>query len=348
MDWDGKNLRAISAFESFEWTPSVANDGRILYARWDYVDRFNGHFFSLWSTSPDGTGSQLVYGNYTRRPQCVFEARPIPNSGKLVFTATAHHSVTGGSLCLLDRTRGTEFDRPITRLTPEVPFPEAERNVGMYYAGPYPLSEEYFLVGWSDRRLPSHKLMWDDDPQNPRNAMGINLYDAFGNLALLHRDPKISSMNPIPVRPRRRPPILPERVDWAGPQEGRFLVQDVYRGLDGVARGAVKRLRIVAVAPKPQPQKNVPVLGVSKEEPGKFVNYRKTNIMARIFEFLSRVPQSDNKFHSSISLALSSRSPPLSSLHSCLPSPPLPSLLSPYRQSAPAQPPSPQLPLPPP
>jgi hypothetical protein len=126
MDANGKNLCAISAFENFEWTPSVADDGRILYARWDYIDRFNGHFMSLWSTNPDGTNPQLVYGNYTTKPQCIFEARPIPNSRKLVFTATAHHSITGGSLALLDRRLGTEYERPLTRLTPEVCFPEAE------------------------------------------------------------------------------------------------------------------------------------------------------------------------------------------------------------------------------
>ena len=271
MDADGSNLRAISAFESFEWTPSVADDGRILYARWDYIDRFNGHFFSLWSTNTDGTAAQLVYGNYTMRPQCIFEARAIPGSQKLVFTATAHHSITGGSLCLLDRTRGSEFDRPVTRLTPEVPFPETEANVGMYYAAPYPLSEDYFLVGWSDRRLPSHRLMWDDDPGNPRNAMGLYLYDAFGNLELLYRDPEISSMYPIPVRSRPKPPARPDAVDCAGRQEGTFLLKNVYTGVAGIEQGTIKRLRIVAVPPKTQPQKNEPELGVSKEEPGKFV-----------------------------------------------------------------------------
>ena len=271
IDSDGGNLHAISAFENFEWTPSVAADGRLIYARWDYIDRFNGHFMSLWSSNPDGTNAQLVYGNYTKRPQCVFEARPIPGSTKLVFTATAHHSITGGSLCLLDRREGSEFERPITRLTPEVPFPETERNVDMYYAGPYPLSEEYFLVGFSDRRLPSHRLMNDADPKNPKNAMGIYLFDALGNLELLHRDPEISSMTPIPVRPRSKPPTLPSLVEWDGPQRGAFLVQDVYQGLDGVPRGAIKRLRIIGVIPKVQPHMNSPRLGISREETGKFI-----------------------------------------------------------------------------
>jgi hypothetical protein len=271
MDASGKNLRAISAFENFEWTPSVAHDGRILYARWDYIDRFNGHFMSLWSTNPDGTNSQLVYGNFTKKPQCIFEAQPIPNSRKLVFTGTAHHSITGGSLALLDRRLGTEFERPLTRLTPEVCFPEAEGWPNCYYAAPYALSEKHFLVGWSDRKLPAHHLMRIDDPANPDNAIGLYVYDAFGNLNLLYRDPKISSMYPIAVRFRYNPPVHSDNVDWEGPQEGRFLVQDIYQGLVGIKQGSVKKLRIIGVPPKTQPVMNSPNLGVSREDPGKFV-----------------------------------------------------------------------------
>ena len=269
MDRDGGNMRPMSAFENFEWTPSVACDGRLLYARWDYVDRFNGYFFSLWSTNPDGTNAQLVFKNYTSRPQCVFEARAIPNSQKLIFTATAHHSITGGSLVLLDRTQGTEESRPITRLTPEVPFPEVEGWPNHYYASPWPLSETHYLVAWSDRHLPPHCEVGDD--RNPVNAQGIYLYDAFGNLNLLYRDPAISSLCPIALKARPQPPALPNNVQWDGPQEGGFLLQDVYRGLDGIPRGTIRQLRVIGVPPKTQPYMNSPSLGVSSEEPGKFV-----------------------------------------------------------------------------
>lgn len=269
MDADGKNLRAISAFENFEWYPSVAADGRVVYARWDYIDRFNGPFMSLWSTNPDGTNPQLVYGNFTVRPQCVFEPRAVPNSTKLVFTAAAHHSNIGGSLVLLDRTKGTEEDRPLERLTPEVVFPETEGWPRHYYAGALPLSEQFFLVAWSDKGLPPHTFVTDD--RNPVNPTGIYLYDAFGNLELLHRDPAIASWDPLPVRARPRPPVVADAVAWDGPQEGRFLLQDVYLGLSGIARGSVKGVRVVAVPPKVQPYMNSPVLGVSKEDPGKFV-----------------------------------------------------------------------------
>ena len=279
MDSNGENLRPISAFENFEWTPSVAHDGNIIYARWDYIDRFNGHFMSLWSTNQHGSNPQLVYGNFTEKPQCIFEARAIPNSHKLIFTAAAHHSIEGGALALLDRSRGTEGTDPITRLTPDVCFPEAEGWSPTYYANPYPLSEQFYLVAWSDLPLPPHHGSSQvTDSRNPVNALGLYLYDSFGNLELLYRDPEISSMYPIPLRRREKPSIHPDTVDWEGSQEGRFIVLDVYKGLRhqsqesiAIRHGSIKQLRIIGVPPKTQPHMNTPSLGVSKEDPGKFV-----------------------------------------------------------------------------
>jgi len=285
MDPDGGNLEAISPFENFEWTPSIAHDGRILYARWDYVDRHNGPYLSLWSTNPDGTNAMAVYGNFTRNPQCIFEARAVPGSGRLVFTASAHHSNLGGSLCLLDPDVGVDGDAPLERLTPEVCFPETGGWPKTYYANPWPLSEDYYLVAWSATGLPPHTYV--HDKRNPVDALGLYVYDVFGNLEPLYRDPDISCQYPIPVRPRPKPAALAPRVargaaeDCEGAaeerdgaadgREGRFLLQNVYEGLEGVARGAVKRLRIVAVPAKVQPQMNRPVLGVTREDPGKCV-----------------------------------------------------------------------------
>ncbi len=266
---DGLRIWPVSAFETFEYTPSISSDGRVFYCRWDYIDRFNGHFFSLWSSNPDGTNAQLVYGNYTVRPQATLEPRSIPGSSKIIFTGAAHHSITGGTLVLLDQAAGNEGEEPIRRLTPEVPFPETESNVGSFYANPWPLSEDFYLVSWSDHALPPHGRYEDD--RNPISAQGIYLCDAFGNLELLHRDARISSMTPLPIKARPAPPVYSSPVDWSGPQVGSLLLQDVYQGLSGIERGDVKRLRIIGVVPKVQPNMNSPSLGVSHEETGKFV-----------------------------------------------------------------------------
>ena len=265
MDADGESLRQISPFEMFEWTPSVAHDGRILYARWDYIDRRNMPYMSLWSTLPDGTGARAIFGNYTPSPHCMFEARAIPNSDKLVFTASAHHGNTAGSLVLLDLGKGFDGDGPMTRLTPEVPFPEIEAWPNTYFVNPYPLSDEHYLVTWSDKPL--------TNPGDPAGtaAMGIYLFDAFGNLNLIYRDPAISCMYPLPIRARPKPPQLAPVAKDDARQEGQMLVLDVYEGLETVPRGAIRRLRLVGVPAKTHPTMDYPKMGLTRDDPGKFV-----------------------------------------------------------------------------
>ncbi|HOX40113.1 MAG TPA: discoidin domain-containing protein [Candidatus Brocadiia bacterium] len=265
MNADGGDMRAISAFEMFEWYPSVASDGRILYSRWDYVDRHNMPFMKLWSANPDGSDPRLVYGNFTHSPHCTFEPRSIPGSDKIVFTASGHHSITAGSIVLLDPKRGNEGADPITRLTPEVCFPEIEGWPSTYYVSPWPLSETYYLTAWSG--IP---IQGQGTP-NPVNALGLYVYDAFGNREFIYRDPEISSVYPTPLRPRRKPPVVADLADSGSSKEGRFLLQDVYAGMPGIERGTVKSIRIVGVPIKTQPFMNTPRIGITRDDPGKCV-----------------------------------------------------------------------------
>ncbi len=271
MNGEGKEIRQISPFEMFEWTPSVDRTGRILYARWDYVDRHNMPYMSLWSTLPDGTNQQAVYGNMTKNPHCVFEAQCIPNSAKIAFTASGHHALTGGSLVVLDPRKGNDDESPLTRLTPEVAFPESEGWPQTYFASPCPLSEEHFLVAWSGAPLPpgTPPPVWGGP--GPANDLGLYLFDAFGNLTLIYRDPAISSETPIPVRPRPRPPEISSSVDRSGRQVGTVLVQDVYRGLEPLSRGSIRQLRLVGLPVKTHPTMNFPAMGLTGDDPGKFV-----------------------------------------------------------------------------
>ncbi len=266
IDGDGGNLCAISPFEMFEWTPTVARDGSIMYSRWDYVDRHNMPYMSLWAMNPDGTNSRVVYGNYTKAPHCTFEARSIPNSQKIVFTASAHHAQTMGSLVLLDPAASTEGTSPITRLTPEVPFPEIEAWPTTAFANPWPLSERLYLVSWGATRSVH------EGGNMPPNAMGLYVFDSqSGQLELVYRDPKISSAWPVPLRSRPTPPVVASQIEPDAPNEGQFLLLDVYRGLKTVKRGDIKSLRIVAIPAKTHPTMNAPIMGVTKDDPGKCV-----------------------------------------------------------------------------
>jgi hypothetical protein len=272
MDPNGERIARISPFEMFEWTPSVDAQGQVLYARWDYVDRHNMPYMSLWSTMPDGTDARAVYGNYTLNPHCIFEARRIPDSRKIVFTASGHHAMTGGSLVLIDPNRGADGEEPLTRLTPEVVFPEAEGWPPSYFANPYPLSENHYLVAWSSSELPPGTPRPDWGMPGPVNDLGVYLFDAFGNLSLIYRDPAISSMYPLPIRRRPRPPRITSRVDnQAEDDKARMLVVDVYRGLESIPTGTIKQLRLVGIPAKTHPTMNSPEIGVTRDDPGKFV-----------------------------------------------------------------------------
>jgi len=195
-DADGSDVRQISFAEANEWDPSVLPDGRIIYTRWDYINRHNTWFQSLWVTKPDGTATAHYYGNYTRNPCVIAESRSIPGTGKVVATAAAHHFITGGSIITVDPQKGQDGPEPLTRITPEVKFPETEGWGGKgCFATPYPLSEEMFLAAYSPE-----VINYGDRPSDA--AFGIYLVDSLGGRELIYRDSDVSCFTPIPVRPR--------------------------------------------------------------------------------------------------------------------------------------------------
>jgi hypothetical protein len=69
MAADGSDITCLSFHETNEWHPSVTHDGRILYTRWDYVDRHGCTAHLPWITTLDGRDSRAVHG--TRRGRSV-------------------------------------------------------------------------------------------------------------------------------------------------------------------------------------------------------------------------------------------------------------------------------------
>ena len=291
MEADGSDPRPISYHETNEWDPAVLNDGRIIYTRWDYVDRNAVFYQQLWTVRQDGTDVRILYGNNTRNPVGVWEARAIPGSSRIMATAAAHHAMTAGSIILVDPMRGVDGMEPITRLTPDAPFPESETGVsngtggawgpnadrivtpeterwpGHCYRSPYPLSEKYFLVSYS-----YDPLIGEPSP-NVANMFGLYLADSFGNRELLYRDTELSSLWAMPLRPAKVPPVLKSVVnsDDSVRNEGTFFLQNVYEAWPELPKVEVKRLRLVQVLPKTTPHANDPRVGIPNASPGKQV-----------------------------------------------------------------------------
>ena len=286
---DGSRPRVISFHETHEWDPAVLGDGRIIYTRWDYVDRHAVYYEQLWTAHPDGTNVRAFYGNNTFNPVGIWEAQSVPGSSRVMATAGAHHAMTAGSIILLDVTRGNDGPNPITRLTPDALFPESECRVqnwhaptgvpspppvpvaqrrwpGHCYRTPYPLSEAYFLAAYS-----FDPLIGEPDA-NRANMFGIYMVDRFGNKELIYRDAGIGSLWPTPLRSRPRPPVLASIIDEPNKREGTFFLQNVYQSWPKLPAGEpIRRLRILQVLPKTTPHANTPRVGLANASPGKQV-----------------------------------------------------------------------------
>jgi len=300
MDATGGNVRTLSFHETNEWHPSVLADGRIVYIRWDYVDRSAANFHGLWVTHPDGTNPAILFGNYTMRINACYQPKAIPGSRRIVFVAGAHHAAVGGSLVVvdparvrLDRESGEDDFDAVEVLTPEVCFPEASGWPASYFHSPWPLSEECYLVSFSFEPLPGMGPKVKDD-----TATGLYYFDRFGNLELLYREAGISSMYPIPLASRKVPPVLPSTragkgdAKWdraispQGPEgcsaektpvpfsepslgdQGELVLSDVTTSLDPLPKGRpIRRLRIFQVLPKTETHvANRPRIGYANAE----------------------------------------------------------------------------------
>ncbi|MHC4535488.1 MAG: HzsA-related protein [Planctomycetota bacterium] len=253
LDPTMKHRRTLSFHETSEWHPSVLHDGRIVYIRWDYVDRSAANFHGLWIANPDGSSPIALFGNYTMSINACYQPKAIPNSHKLVFLAGAHHADVGGSLVLLDSHRialdpktGQDSFDSIEVLTPEVCFPEAPGWPASYFHSPWPLSENYFLVSFSFDPLPGMGPKVKRDTQT-----GLYYFDRFGNMELLYREKGISSMYPIPLQAREVPPIVPNRLDEELGNEGEFMLTDVRTSHFPMPENRrIVELRVFQVLPK--------------------------------------------------------------------------------------------------
>lgn len=223
---DGSGLCSISVNNVNEFDPSIMHDGRILYGRWEYVDKTALYMQSLWTMQPDGRMEEALFANNLAKPTALLDARAVPGSSQVVASLTPHNGQAVGAIGMVDTVRGKNDTGAVFNFTPEYPV-EMDQGLRVGPCDPWPLSETGVLI--SNNAIGEHGI--------------IELVDRAGNRELVHAEPGISCYAPMLVKPRPRPPVAEPATK---PQEpGRFLLVDVYQGLTGIPRGTVKRLRIV-------------------------------------------------------------------------------------------------------
>ncbi len=272
MNAKGRDMQPLSHGSLSEFTPTVMEDGRLLYNRWEYVYKGIGAVQPLWTTRPDGSGSEEFYGNNIANPGVFWQARQVPGHPHLAVCIGCGHEPLGvGQVLLLDQSKDRRTSNPMLNLTPNVKVQNLRglfqlRNgvwredlYGPFYSDPYPLSDKFFLVSCNP-----------DKRYNDQTAYGIYLLDAFGNRVPIYDDPNISAWQPMLLRSRKQPPVLARRHAESLQHDATatLFLSDVYRGLSGVKPGAVKYIRVMEQIPKPWAAEVDPVRGGDRTSDG--------------------------------------------------------------------------------
>jgi hypothetical protein len=263
MDRDGGNVRRISHNLLHDFTPSVMDDGRLIYMRWEYVDRGAIPTQSLWTINPDGTNLQVYFGNRIDRrddkasrlrpmPEAYFHPRQIPGTPRVLCILTGHYCQFGG-LGILDQAHGNnarESLRDVTRMPGEpAGFKPPGGSFGPYES-PQPIDDRYVLV----------------------SALGtllVRSYDGDEAAVLLKPQGWLGFYDAQPIRARSAPPVRASTLTGAVAEPwATVLLQDVYRGLEPhVKRGDVKQICVVEEMTKPTDRRLAKRGGWDKQSP---------------------------------------------------------------------------------
>ncbi len=241
MDSDGSGVRQLCFDQDHDFHPCVLPNGQVLYHRWDYTGISHVYLRPLMVMNPDGTGQRAAYGSNSWFPNSLYFPRPVPNrSGELVAILSGYHGVHRmGQLVRLDLDRGWQEAEGLVQrisgegqpITPKIRDALVDQDWPKFLH-PYPISSHFFLVS-----------CW----RHAKGSWGIYLADVFDNLVLVHEQPGWALLEPTPLRPRPVPPVIPDRVNLQDDQATVYL-HDVYMGpgLEGVPRGTIKSLRVLA------------------------------------------------------------------------------------------------------
>jgi len=241
-DSNGRFLRRLSFDQVTVNYPKLLDDGRVVYTRWDYNDRGQIYPQPLFQMNPDGTAQTEFYGNNSYFPTSIIHARGIPGSDRVLAVAGGHHTHQNGKLVVIDRSKGTQENEGCTLIAPirETPADQIDQygQQGELFQYPYPLDDETLFCAY----LPEGGAWKYDIP------FGLYWFNFDGERELLAFDPAISCGQPIALQERETPTTRPSQVDLSQ-TTGKYYVQDVYEGpgLEGIERGTVKALRVVAL-----------------------------------------------------------------------------------------------------
>ncbi|MGF1453240.1 MAG: hypothetical protein ACFB21_14330 [Opitutales bacterium] len=223
---DGENIRSLTANVETENTPWIMPDGRLLFMRWEYVERDRGLPHGLWTINPDGTGIMTYWGNMDE-PDVFIDAKPIPGTNEIIFIRHPHGSREHiGTIAVLHPDDGPDEDSVVRNVTPDT-----DLDMVRGYRDPWPVAPGLYLACQRDR---------------------LYVLNDAGTRLLLHKVPAGWIHEPRPLMAVETPPDITPRVKLSE-STGKLVLADVNvsRNMEGVAEGEVDHLLLMEILPKP-------------------------------------------------------------------------------------------------
>ena len=292
MSEGGTDISQVSFNQSHDFDPTVLDNGRILFSRWDNVGGVDE--INLYTANPDGTELELLYGAMshdtgTNGAQVQFlEAREMPDGRVLAIVQPFTSTDFGGAIMAIDTPNYVENTQPIADNLGVLFGPAQEAatvndvrtddlpSPGGRFSSAFPLWDgtDRIMVSWTQCRLMENSVIVPCDGQNNLDPLavpapplyGVWMYDTVNDtqLPIVAPEEGIYITDVVAAQPRDNPPVILDRTpivdfdpDLADEGVGILNIRSVY-DIDGVASQ-----NIVALAD--------PAQTLAAERPARFI-----------------------------------------------------------------------------
>lgn len=268
MEEDGTDIQQITYNQSHDLQPSVLQNGRILFTRWDGFNRDN---LSLYTVNPDGTELSFHYGYHSlngEQAPTLFRPEQMPD-GRILAIYKPRDQLLGGDMLVIDSANYSENEvdlagfagGPAQDSLSVLPARiDGELSPNGHYSSAYPLHDgsDRLLVSWSPCRLElmdEQRLVpcTDDALSQTDNLLPAPpLYSLWVyNLANQTQQPLVVAregflytealaLEPVPIPVHREPLPVDDRLAAQG--VGALHIHSVYDldGADSSERGIAR------------------------------------------------------------------------------------------------------------
>src|SRR5688500_2641992 len=178
------NFKQVSFNQSSDYEPTVLDNGKVLFSRWDHAGSVNG--IHLYQMNPDGTELELLYGaeshlTGTNNGNVQFiSAREMADGRIMAILRPFDHPELGGAIAIIDTPVYVENSQPIatatgmtgpaqTAATPNQVRTDLQPSPGGRFSSAFPLWDGTgrVLTTWAICRLE------EPDPANPTDPTAV-------------------------------------------------------------------------------------------------------------------------------------------------------------------------------